>query len=145
MTGSRSPQLYPGVRLVEARGSDSPEEVRALFRGMWFTLHLKGALARDADGMRSYEELVRDYAAHFPCAVCKEHLNAFIKDNPTQRYRNMRSKNGREIGMAQHSWMLHNNVNLRTGKPFMDWTTFEQLWLTDAATELAPCTKGCGN
>jgi hypothetical protein len=104
-----------------------------------------GSMATDARSMQLYEDYLGTLSSYFPCDVCKGHFQAFLRENPTQRYRSMRNAQGREIGMATHSWMFHNAVNSRLGKPYMDWATFEQLWLTDVAHEIEPCTKQCGH
>lgn len=115
-----------------------------VFHKKWYELHRAGAEAIDANGITRYKAQFASYNANFPCMTCRKHLNAWSAQHPIDNYVGYRDKNGRLIGMAHHSWVLHNDVNIRLGKPYMDWTTFERVWLTPE-DEIESCSRNCGH
>lgn len=150
-SNARAPDAVRGAtpNAVEASrghiGEMAPDDVKPLYPGLWHALHLAGAHAVDESGMRFFKRLVDIYCKSFPCVKCREHLRKFRDNHPLTQYVSMK-ENGREVGMAQWTWLLHNSVNRRLGKPEMSWDTFSRIWLQtgeDDGFNVPSCSKNC--
>ncbi len=50
------------------------------------------------------------------CPDCQTHFKNYIVENPIINYFNIRDVNGKDIGIFQWTWKLHNSVNARLNK-----------------------------
>lgn len=150
LDGGDSAQSSDGAQAVSRdTGVElSPEAVKTLYPGLWHVLHLAGSQAVDEQGIIFFSRIVDMYCNSFPCKKCREHIREFRKNHPLSSFVGVKGKDGRRIGMAQWTWLLHNSVNVRLGKPQMSWDTFERIWLTPLDNNKgdfnAPsCSKNC--
>ena len=121
---------------------DSPKKTKILSDpriigpGIWVEMHLK---TRYADTEQKKHESVNHIwflAETFPCENCRRHINEYVNTHPFDHLWNLKNDKGEEIGMFKWSWMFHNAVNARLGKPFMDWNTAWEMY----DIKVKPCT-----
>ena len=97
---------------------------------IWFTIH---TMAKHADTLERKNQFI-DYmyllATEFPCGKCRNHIQEYLRNNPFEPFMNMKNQIGEDIGMFKWSWIFHNAVNTRLGKPYMDWDTAWQMYDT---------------
>jgi len=65
-------------------------------------------------------QAVEDYVKHFPCKDCKDHFQDLVDTHPFP-ISNVATAEDARIW----SWLTHNMVNMRLGKP---WETFEIMY-----------------
>lgn len=96
--------------------------------GIWFCLHQRAALA-DYDGTyEEYEKLFRHLCKVMGCE-CETHCLEMLQKHKVKTFLNMRNREGTKIGCLYHSWMCHNEVNLRLGKKMMSFEEVEPLYI----------------
>lgn len=98
--------------------------------GIWYSIHLKGALATTDYLKDMFEEYINELCDNFPCKKCKKHFREFLDKNPIKNYRNIIDKFGEDIGLFKWSWMFHNDVNKRLGKDLIDYELAYQIYYT---------------
>lgn len=87
--------------------------------GEWNALHRVAAKAIGSDGRRCFRNYVKNLAENFKCEKCRLHMQDYIKKNPLNRV-------GRgDKDPFKWTWQFHNTVNLRLGKPLLE---FEEAW-----------------
>lgn len=107
--------------------------------GIWWLIHMK---AKDATNDELVEEFI-DYiyflAEKFSCKKCRKHINQYIETHPFDDLRNLRNDEGERIGMFKWSWLFHNAVNTRIGKPYVEWETAVEMFYGDSGI----CSQNC--
>lgn len=140
MALSKRPE--PPKRFSNANANaQKTDYVKSLMRGMWHVMHGTGARAITPARKQCFIELLTYYIEEFPCINCRTHLANYLQMNPISLFESATDASGREIGYAKWTWMLHNDVNRRLGKPFMDWDTFAKIWLSGIDEH---CDEDCG-
>lgn len=90
---------------------------------LWMYIHNKAKLAglsNDCHKIKRFKKLIKHVIKNSPCNECKNHLKEFIKRYPIKKYYYVNDKLTRKnIGLFIWSWMLHNDVNSRLGKPIV--------------------------
>jgi hypothetical protein len=84
--------------------------------GIWFKIHTDAVAAITDTLKESFIVNINALCDGFKCLHCKPHFRKFIDDNPIKNYFNIKDRKGRDIGIFQWTWELHNSVNLRLGK-----------------------------
>lgn len=107
--------------------------------GTWFAIHLKARHANTPTKKREFTEFMWMIAHDFKCKTCAEHCRKYLEDHPITSYYDVKSSSGEEIGCFKWSWMFHNAVNSRIGKPIVDWNTAYGMYFTESAV----CEIGC--
>lgn len=112
--------------------------------GLWFWLHLKSYHATTYEKAIAFIEDLWLLAANHPCPNCRKHMTAYLINNPPRDHTDyIDEQTGRNVGMFRYTWMFHNDVNLRLGKPTM---SFEMaISQFEKPDEITPCTDGCGS
>lgn len=108
--------------------------------GMWYNIHIKGKYAIDEKSINEYIDYLYFILPKLPCDICKDHATDYIKNNPPEKYKNMKNKDGVNIGMFKWSWTFHNAVNSRLKNPIIDYYTAMNMY-----EDLGICTGSCGN
>ena len=108
-------------------------------RGIWFIFQIKAILATTPELKKQFVDEMIFLSIHYPCEKCRNHIKKFLKDNPIELYLNV-SRGDRDIGMFKWIWSLHNSVNIRLGKPIMDFDTAFNLF---DPNNIIPCNTGC--
>lgn len=85
--------------------------------GLWFKIHIDAAHAVTDELKRSFEININHTCDNFKCKKCQPHFRKFIDTHPFFKYWNIKDEKGRDIGMFQWSWELHNQVNRFLNKP----------------------------
>lgn len=82
--------------------------------GRWDLIHNIAANADQAGNLETkkvYATVVKVAVERHYCEECRGHGTEWLRDNPPESYFN------RIDGCLYHSWMFHNSVNARLGKP----------------------------
>lgn len=107
------------------RKDQTPEK---LGPGYWFRIHTKGKNAKTIGEIKDYIRFIKEVEEEFPCDVCTGELKIYVKNNPIENYVNLVDEKSQRIGMFTWSWQLHNDVNIRLGKPRLDFETCYNLY-----------------
>jgi hypothetical protein len=105
--------------------------------GMWYSIHSSSIQLDDECFMKYIDGII----PKIPCLICREHATEYLKNNPTKDYKGIKNSNGEYIGMFKWSWIFHNTVNKRLGKPILDWDTAYNMFTDDSKV----CSMSCGN
>lgn len=85
--------------------------------GMWTLLHTFGIEATTDVNKDHFEYFIKILQSRIKCDHCLSDFNNFLETHPLNKYRNIRSEKGTEIGYYQWSTELHNHVNRKLRKP----------------------------
>jgi hypothetical protein len=110
--------------------------------GAWLVIHTLAYEAKTRDKKVSFERDMKTICDGLMCNTCSHHCNKYQEQNPIRDYWNIKDQNGEDIGMFKWSWAFHNAVNVRLGKPVMDFKTAYQLYSKNSP---AVCTQNCGD
>jgi hypothetical protein len=102
--------------------------------GTWDVIHSEALAARTPDEKRWYCRFLHRRCENHRCGKCRTHCLEYLKQNPPESYLEQ------DMGLFFHSWLFHNDVNKRLGKPAMDWATAVALYSSPDSTV---CTMGC--
>lgn len=84
----------------------------------WQCMHEAGA-----DELKS---IVMEYSESFPCEECREHFNTLLDTHPFQ-LDDIKTDNDAKVW----SWLTHNIVNKRLGKPWEPYDIMNQYQVED--------------
>lgn len=103
--------------------------------GVWLEIHTF-ALENDSKAASTILSMIKK----FPCEKCRKHAMEYISKHPIEEsVGKILEHEGvkRSIGLFVWTWIFHNNVNVRLGKPAMR--------LTDAlmTVDIASCSEKC--
>ena len=89
---------------------------------LWFFLPLASALRYDWQCMHEahvdeLKTIVQEYSESFPCEECRDHFNDLLVSHPFQ-VDDIKTDEDAKVW----SWLTHNMVNKRLGKP---WEPFD--------------------
>ena len=101
--------------------------------GAWFTLRRRAYRATTPELEDAFCRDMRDVCENFPCTTCSSHCKEYMEKNPPESYK------GRPRGMFIWLWSFQNVVNVRLGKPTVD---FETAWSAQEHPE--KCEENCG-
>lgn len=110
--------------------------------GKWDIIHTEGFKAKTNESQRRFIELVEEICREFKCEVCHGHCTKYIKDHPPSNYigKEFEFEGVKEkLGMFVWSWEFHNSVNIRLGKPHMNYETAYYMYSTEEK-----CQQVCG-
>ena len=145
---ARARSLATASAPVAAPAVREEDRFKALYPGFWTAIFRSAAEANTDASIDEHIAFMNRFATIFPCATCKAHFHAYLKSMPMERYRTMVDSHGRRIGMSTHAWSFKNAINMRLGKPYFEWRSFEQQWLGTpggaVGTEIPECTRTCG-
>ena len=120
---------------------------------LWNILH---GLAQRAQGFYPHDEprewvkIIKLTAEMLPCDKCREHMNEFIRKNPPTVFADSPEL---KTSVKTWFWSLHNEVNVRNGKPEFPFDTLSQyntinlqdlLWRLDPVIKKAIQINGLG-
>ena len=83
--------------------------------GEWIALTRVALKATNSEGRKRFKEYVKDLSLNFKCEICREHIVEYLNENP------IKYKNKDDLDAFQWVWQFHNTVNLRLGKPIIDF------------------------
>ena len=120
---------------------------------LWNILH---GIAQRAQGFyprdepREWVKIIKLTAEMLPCDHCREHMNDFIRRNPPTAFADSPQL---KTSVKTWFWRLHNEVNVRNGKPEYSFDTLSQydtinlqdlLWRLDPVMKKAIQINGVG-
>jgi len=108
--------------------------------GMWYLIHVSAKEATTEDKKLEFVNLINLIKAKHHCKTCREHIVKFLEDHPIEKFWNVTSSSGEEIGCSLWAFIFHNAVNSRLGKKELDWETVAEMYSVSIE---APCTVGC--
>ena len=103
---------------------------QALGPGQWYTIHKIAKCATTERKKQFFVEFIDDVCEEMRCGRCKQHMIEYMQQNPFSPFWNMRDRDGSQIGMFKWTWLFHNSVNERLGKPIVDWETAKHMYYT---------------
>lgn len=83
------------------------------YRRLWENIHTNAAKATTSQQYKPFYTWIRSLSNQILCGKCKQHMITYIESNPPEKHNNP----------FMWSWEFHNDVNLRLGKPIMDYST----------------------
>lgn len=89
--------------------------------------------ANDDQSKTTFINFLNLLREHYPCAKCRKHMNDYIQANPVHAHWH------HDKGFFKWSWVFHNAVNQRLGKPLVDYDTAEATHVGGVHV----CTAGC--
>jgi len=103
--------------------------------GMWYSIHLEAFEAKTEDEKRAFLRTMKRFCEKYPCAKCRRHASEYIAKHPIEKYWNTNK------GIFKWSWIFHNDVNERLGKPLISWDDAYAIY--SGEENIHVCTEGC--
>lgn len=113
--------------------------------GTWNVLHRRAVKSNSHKEQLDFIEFMKDICDGFPCVICKNHCEEYIKNHPMDEYLDIKVDiNGdkKSLGMFIWTWKFHNAVNTRIKKPIMSWDTAYNIYMEK---ESLVCSKNCAD
>ncbi len=126
----------------EMTGNKFPTDPKIFGPGTWFNMHIVALDADTPEKIQHFIIYIRMIVTKLPCRGCSSHAIKYVETNSPEQFVNLTDKTGKNIGMFKWSWMFHNDVNNRLGKPIINWDTAYSMYKDD---EMAICPIGCGD
>ena len=103
---------------------------------LWKILHGLAERAR-GDEFREWSKMIKLTGEMLPCDECRSHYSQFLKQRPLTQTPELKTT------LRTWFWDLHNEVNLRTGKPEypFDFSQYSKIDLQDLLWQLDPVMK----
>lgn len=97
--------------------------------GMWVAIHTLAKSATTYEKKKAFIEFMTTLRTSFPCPTCRQHLNTYLDSHPFDPFwKKVDPTTGEEVGLLEWSFLFHNAVNVRLGKPVADWATVKALY-----------------
>lgn len=109
--------------------------------GLWFIIHTTGKEANTEEKKKNFVSLIDSIAHNHPCGNCRSHMNEYLQRHPIKNFWVVYDESGKDIGIFLWTFIFHNAVNSRIGKPQMDFQTAYNMYAND---DIKPCTAQCG-
>lgn len=110
--------------------------------GQWQAIHTYAKHATTDETKRAFMDYMKIICNNLKCDKCRGHAMDYLAKNPMKDFMNIKNAEGIEIGMLKWTWIFHNSVNSRLGKPLMDWETCYAMY---GDPTIGVCQKDCGN
>jgi hypothetical protein len=79
--------------------------------GIWFLLHILATNIKISEDRKHFKFVIDILSENMKCEKCKNHFQEYIKNNPLEN----------ETNYYKWTWELHNQVNLRNNKPYVNY------------------------
>lgn len=110
--------------------------------GMWIWMHTEAFHAKSPEHKENFIRNLRINIKNFRCKDCRDHAMQYIDRNPPELYAKIGVDEGREdTTMFRYTWLFHNTVNKRLGKPIVEWDVAYAMY---SNPESMFCDKNCG-
>jgi hypothetical protein len=112
--------------------------------GAWFSIHINGAHVKNYNDLVKGIEAIELILENWKCEVCNKHIKIKMETYPPRKCLDCKHKNHEGgLEMCLHIWAVdfHNEVNIRLGKPVMDYRICYPFY-SNAENEI--CNDECG-
>lgn len=117
--------------------------------GLWFSIHVTAKNSVTLEDKRYFIIWIDNIVKSIRCNECKTHAMEYVNTHPVEPYFDLvDEETGLNIGIFKWSWVFHNAVNSRIGKPYCSWETAMSLFfneLNESESEFKPCDEDCGS
>ena len=142
-----TPAMYNVANPSAQRSKDTLSEAvqrytnpKVIGPGMWIDIHTMARNVKDWHDKKAFEKHMQRLRTTFPCSTCRQHLNEYMDTHPLQPYwTKLDPQTGKDIGLFEWTYLFHNAVSTRLGKPHMDWDTAKALYDPDSDVCSAEC------
>jgi len=108
--------------------------------GLWFSIHTYAINAKTDESKKSFMDYMKIICTNIKCDNCRKHATEYLETHPIKDFYNIKNEKGEDIGMFKWTYLFHNAVNSRLGKPQMDWDTAYSMYSPTSSV----CLQGCG-
>ena len=112
------------------------------FSGIWFCIHVAAKQCDTPEDAEQFINFMNMIAEKLPCMECRAHCKEYMEKHRLEYFKDVTDKYGNYTGMFKWSWMFHNSVNIRLGKPIMKIDVASNMY---DAEELSVCKHDCGS
>ena len=113
--------------------SDKVSDGKEWLVGWWAQYHKDSFEAdKDPEMRKNMVKRLHFHANTFPCETCRPHFKSFVTHNPPEE----------APSLSVYIWNFHNQVNVRLGKPIMEYDTCVKVWGTGGT---GPACSSCNN
>jgi hypothetical protein len=133
-------QSEPGAPANKFKDNSDPAYVGP---GYWVALTTEAFKADTKEKQLQWIKFMRNACVNFPCKVCANHCQEYMKTSPPEDFLNVTIEiNGekKQLGMFIWIWRFHNVVNARLNKPIMSWDTAYNMY---APSNNLICSRTC--
>lgn len=109
--------------------------------GLWSAIHTEAAAATTPERKKSFLDFIYRQTSMLKCQACRHHATKYLSENPPEDYLDLQDSEGRETGLFEWTWIFHNTVNRRLGKPEVSREEANQLFLQP---DSSICYTNCG-
>ncbi len=92
--------------------------------GAWFVIHVMALDATTLAKKRSFYNMMEAVVPKIQCTKCRGHAIEYLEKYPPKKTM-FSTHEGQDVSMFRWSWVFHNRVNVRLGKPIIP---FEQAY-----------------
>lgn len=115
--------------------------------GNWFVIHTMAKRAGESgnpyQAKMAFWNHMKMLSETFPCITCRNHIKEYLDKNPIEPFwRIIDESTGQDVGLFKYTWIFHNIVNVRLGKPEMSWNTAYSMYYDE---EESVCSLSCGH
>jgi len=112
-----------GVSVLSSRGLICPPDSQQLGRATWTFLHTMAAYYPDQPTQAEQANatgFLHAFSKLYPCSYCAKHLQQELKTNAPRV--------GSRVDFSKWMCDIHNEVNVRLGKPIFDCSRVDERW-----------------
>lgn len=109
--------------------------------GIWHLIHSRAKDATTPEKKKEFKEFMAWTCSNLPCLQCRDHCQKYMTDHPMDFYINLQNDKGEQYGLFKWTWIMHNNVNNRLGKPQTDWSTAYGMYYGTSGVCSASCAE----
>jgi len=104
--------------------------------GMWSSIHIYAAEATTPERKNCFIDFITVLFSNLKCLNCRQHATAYLERHPP------RDVIDEPDGLFRWTWMMHNVVNRRLGKPELSFEEASKLFLNG---DEGVCAVNCGD
>lgn len=108
--------------------------------GCWYSIHTYAMNAKTDDTKKAFMDYMKIICTNIKCENCRGHATEYLEKHPIKDFHNIKNEHGEDIGMFKWTYLFHNAVNSRLGKPQMLWETAYSMYSPTSPV----CVQGCG-
>ena len=103
------------------------------YTGIWFVFHNLARRIITENDKDCLMKVVYKTVDDFRCSACRGHAIEYLNSHSVDDYWTRVNDYGEDVGLFEYFWEFHNAVNLRIGKPVLNWDDAYQLYYKDVS------------